>query len=81
MITGVTHPTTGKKDKIKIEMVNTDCHNVLRKASLMPRAMSFINCRKLNGKSRFSMIDSVFSLRYANTGEPMMRKRYLNREK
>ena len=36
---------------------------------------------KLKGKSFPSMIASVFSLRYANSGEPMMRKIYLNKEK
>ena len=81
MITGVTQPMTGKNDSIKIEMVNTACHNVFRNASLMPLKISFISCLKLKGKSLPSMMASVRSLRYAKTGEPMIRNRYLKSEK
>ena len=63
MITGVTHPTNGKKESMRIEIVNTDCHRVLRSASLIPRKTSLTNCAKLKGKSFPSIIASVRSLR------------------
>lgn len=43
--------------------------------------MSLINLENEKGKLRFSIIDSVFSLRYANTGEPTINQMYLKRAK
>ncbi len=54
---------------------------MFRNAILIPLIESLRSCEKLNGNSLPSIIASVFSLKYANSGEPMIRKMYLNSEK
>ncbi len=80
-ITGVIQPATGTKERTNNERIYTVCHSILRNETAMLRKISVPSFEKENWKFRFSIMASVFSLRYANTGEPTINQIYLKREK
>ena len=80
--TGEAQPITGRSDKNKIETEYTVCHNILRKAICIPLRISIQIFTEIKWIIWVLLImASVFSLNHANTGEPIMRNKYLNHEK